>query len=63
MKKYLPWLFTSLWFAAVSSGMGVLWVYDHTPGGDTSVPGHWPAQSKIRPALNRPTLIMFAHPQ
>jgi hypothetical protein len=63
MKKYLPCLFASIWLAAVSTGMGVLWVYDHTPGEDTNVPNHWPAQSKILPAPHVPTLIMFAHPQ
>jgi hypothetical protein len=63
MKKYLAWLFTSIWLAVVSIGTGVLWVYDHTSGGDAGVPRHWPLPSKILPALDRPTLIMFAHPQ
>ena len=63
MKKYLPWLFTSIWLAALSFGMGVLWVYDHTPGKDGKVPDHWPAQSKIPRASGQPILIMFAHPQ
>jgi hypothetical protein len=63
MKKCLPWLFASIWLAAVSFEIGVLLVYEHTPGKDVSVPPHWPAQSKIPRASGLPTLIMFAHPQ
>jgi hypothetical protein len=63
MKKYLPWLSALIWLAAVGSGMGVLWVYDHTPGGDAGVPSQWPARSKMHLASDQPTLIMFAHPK
>jgi hypothetical protein len=63
MKKYFPLLLTSVWLATVCAGVGALWAYDYTPGGDAGVPGSWPSKSKIHPDANQPTLIMFAHPK
>lgn len=63
MKKYLPWLLTAIWLTAVSAGLHVLWVYEHTPGSAAGVPGRWPAHSRIPRASECPTLIMFAHPR
>jgi hypothetical protein len=63
MKKYFSWLLASIWLAAVSSGTGGLWVYEHTPGGAAGVPDNWPSQSKFPRAMGQPTLILFAHPK
>jgi hypothetical protein len=63
MKKYFPLLLTSVWLMAVSVGVGALWAYDYTPGGDTSVLSSWPLQSGIPHDPSQPTLIMFAHPK
>jgi len=62
MKKSILLLLTSVWLAAVSLGTGVLIVYEYTPGLATNIPSNWPSQSKISHATDRPTLIMFAHP-
>jgi hypothetical protein len=37
--------------------------YENAPGKVGSVPSAWPANSSIRLATDRPTLVMFAHPQ
>ena len=63
MKRYFPSFLASIWLAAVSAGVGALWAYDYTPGGDAGVPSHWPSQSEITPDAKQPTLIMFAHPK
>jgi hypothetical protein len=63
MKKCFPSLLASIWLASVTSGLGILFVYDHTAGADTSVPAHWPSRSKLPEDSAQPTLIMFAHPK
>jgi hypothetical protein len=50
------------WLAAVSFGLYQLWRYENGPGLTAEAPAHWPAGSQIRPAPDRATLIMFAHP-
>jgi len=53
-----------LWLAAVLCGMGVLLVYDFTPGRDGGgAPAHWVASSRIPRRADVPTPIMFAHPK
>lgn len=61
--KLFHWLLVAFWLATVAGGTGVLLMQDFTPGGDVSAPKKWPAQTRIRHAADRPTLIMFAHPQ
>ncbi len=63
MKKNPLLLLASIWLAAVSTGTGVLLVYDHNPGQATAVPCDWPVHSSILHAPGRPTLVMFAHPK
>ncbi len=63
MRQCLPLLLVSIWLAAVSAGLGVLLVYDHTPGAGASVPPHWPSQTHIPEDPALPMLIMFAHPK
>jgi len=62
MKKAMPWVLAMIWLATVGGGMGVLLVYDFTPGKDSEfVPKVWPAG--LPRAADRPTLVMFAHPK
>src|SRR5207245_1160620 len=47
----------------VAGGFGLLHRYEATPGPVTIAPSSWPASSRIKPATDRPTLLLFAHPQ
>lgn len=51
------------WLAAAVAGLWVLWAYDNTPGVAATSPNHWPADTALRLANDRPTLVVFAHPQ
>ena len=50
------------WFAAVATGFVALWMYKLTPGAERTVAPVWPRQSQLRPASDRLTLLLFAHP-
>jgi hypothetical protein len=47
----------------IAVGIGALWSYESTPGAGAAAPGLWPTASGIKPAADRPTLVMLAHPQ
>ena len=57
-------LFTAvtLWLLVVGGGLSVLWGYENTPGVAADPPRRWPADSRIRLAPDRATLVMLAHP-
>jgi hypothetical protein len=63
MKKHLLGLLTVLWLVASTLGLGGLFVYENTPGTDTTSPITWPEKSQIPRWPSRPTLILFAHPK
>jgi len=51
------------WLAALGLGFSILLKYKSTPGaGAGQAPGHWPGRSRLRPAGDRATLLVFAHP-
>jgi hypothetical protein len=50
------------WFVAVAAGFVALWKYKLTPGAERTVAVAWPRQSQLRPAPDRDTLLLFAHP-
>jgi hypothetical protein len=52
----------ALWLAVIVAGVGYLWGYESTPGVAASAPDRWPAGSRIKPAADRATLVMLAHP-
>ena len=52
-----------LWLLAVMAGMQVLSIHEFTPGIAARPTGPWPQASALRPAVDRPTLILFLHPQ
>ncbi len=62
MKNWPLVLLALTWLAAICTGTGALWVYDSSPGKDTSIPSVWPSQSRMSLSLERPTLVLFAHP-
>ena len=52
-----------IWLVVVATGVWQLMAYENTPGTGASAPRRWPAQSRLMPADNRPTLVLLAHPQ
>ena len=52
-----------VWALCVALGLQSLFAYENTPGDIGEVAQHWPATSQIRRAVDRPTLVMLAHPQ
>jgi hypothetical protein len=52
-----------LWLSVIVTGVSFLWNYESTPGVAAAAPERWPAGSRIRPAADRATLVMLAHPQ
>ena len=52
-----------VWSIAVACGMGLTMRYEATPGKSATASGDWPTGSRLRPATDRPTLVVMAHPQ
>jgi hypothetical protein len=52
-----------LWAALSSFGLVWLAKYKGTPGADPGPPPSWPAGTQLALAGDRPTLVLFAHPQ
>jgi hypothetical protein len=52
----------ALWLFVISTGIGLLWNYESTPGVAAAAPERWPADSRIKRAPQRATLVMLAHP-
>ena len=52
-----------IWAGAIAVGLRLLLTYETSPGRVGAVPRSWPANSRIRLADDRPTLVMLAHPQ
>jgi hypothetical protein len=61
-----PWIlgaFMMLWLASAIGGLFVVWAYENGPGTPASVESEWPANTALKPATDRPTLVLLAHPQ
>ena len=52
-----------LWVLTVGGGFVAMLVYKSTPGIAAAPPASWPEASRIEPAHDKPTLVMFAHPK
>src|SRR5918912_2560933 len=52
-----------LWLFVVGAGVRILWGYESTPGVSAAAPDRWPADSRIKLASDRATLVMLAHPR
>jgi hypothetical protein len=50
------------WLLLIGSGVAFLWNYEGKPGVAAAAPEVWPADSRIRRASDRATLVMLAHP-
>ena len=51
-----------LWLSMICVGVGLLWGYQSTPGIAAAAQERWPADSRVRRATGRATLVMLAHP-
>jgi hypothetical protein len=54
---------STLWLLMICAGIGLLWSYESSPGAAAAVLEQWPADSPIRRAADRATLVMLAHPR
>jgi len=61
--RLLPILVLPVWALTVAAGFATLLAYEAAPGSSGAPPRDWPAGSRLRPATDRPTLVLFAHPQ
>src|SRR5688500_947730 len=52
-----------IWLLIVGIGATILSNHQETAGGVALTPEHWPSGTKIPLALDRATLVMFAHPK
>ncbi len=55
-------LIAALWLIAVGVGFGSLETYKTTPGAAETVTTDFPGAGVVQRAVNRPCLVMFAHP-
>ena len=53
---------SAAWLLMIGAGLGFLWNYESTPGMAAAAPRQWPADSRLRRASDRATLVMLAHP-
>lgn len=52
-----------LWALTATAGLIRLWAYAETPGPAATASNRWPAASHLAHDRQRPTLVVFAHPQ
>ncbi len=62
-RTYVLVLACASWLSTAVSGSALLWRYKYAPGTDALAPLAWPVASAIPRTLDRPTLIVFAHPR
>ena len=51
------------WLIAAAAGSWCLFKYESAPGSVARTPSQWPVATRIEASHDRPTLVMFAHPQ
>ena len=53
----------AFWLASAVGGLWVLWAYENGPGVAANSRQQWPAETALKLAADRPTLVFLAHPQ
>ncbi|MGV3722962.1 MAG: RedB protein [Actinomycetota bacterium] len=64
-RRSVRWTFIAgvlVWLVAIGAGMGMLWRHSITPGEAGQAPTGWPANSALRLAAGRYSLLMWCHP-
>jgi hypothetical protein len=51
------------WALALGAGFTALWRYKLAPSAEGTVVERWPADTRLKPAAERATLILFGHPK
>ena len=62
MRRFLFALFIVFWLSVVSTGMALVWSYNHRPGQSAVAPKQWPSDSSIQRKQGY-TLLLMAHPK
>jgi hypothetical protein len=62
MRRLILIIACAAWIVVTGLGLALLWKYENAPGPAVTAPANWPSDSSIRPATDRATLIMLAHP-
>jgi hypothetical protein len=62
-KTLLAWGVGLIWASVTVSGFASLWRYESTAGAQPDLGTQWPMASRIPLDANRPTLMVFMHPQ
>lgn len=62
-RAYVLVLVCASWLSTAVSGSALLWRYKYASGTDALAPPSWPVASAFQRALDRPTLLVFAHPR
>jgi hypothetical protein len=64
IRPALAWLaLTGVWLGALTTGLGLLWRYESTPGAAVEPSETWPADSQLPSPANGATILLFAHPR
>lgn len=61
--SWLVGAFAILWLACAVGGLFVVWAYANGPGIPANADAEWPANTALERAMDRPTLVLLAHPQ
>jgi len=56
-------VFVIFWGLALLAGMGFLWRYKSIPGPAAVAPLAWPQVSRLPVVADKPTLVLFVHPE
>ena len=51
------------WLICAVGGLYVIWAYENGPGAAATAGPHWPSDTTLVAAGDRPTLVFLAHPQ
>jgi len=62
-KTLLGWGVGLVWASVTISGFASLWRYENTAGAQPAFGSQWPAGSHVPLDADRPTLMVFMHPQ
>ena len=62
-RKLILYGIALVWFATAGTGLWALMAYENRPGASATAPQRWPVESRLARAVDRPTLVLLAHPQ